>query len=69
MLASIYGNVRAVNQLKQYEAGLQDTNGATALMCAAKYGRNAVVDILLPHEAMIMDKSSFTFIDYLPLST
>lgn len=38
-------------------------------MCAAKYGKNAVVDILLPYEAMILDKSSFTFIDYFPKGT
>lgn len=35
-------------------------------MCAAKYSRNAVIDILLPYEAMLLDKSSFTFIDYMP---
>lgn len=51
MLAACSGNSAAVRILAQYEAGLQDFQGYTALMYAAELNYADIVELLLPHES------------------
>lgn len=54
MLAACSGNSAAARILAQYEAGLQDYQGYTALMYAAEFNYVDIVEILLPHESKMI---------------
>ncbi|EFO64276.1 Protein 21.1 [Giardia lamblia P15] len=58
MLAACSGNSTAVRILAQYEAGLQDYQGYTALMYAAERNYADIVEILLPHESKMVTAAS-----------
>lgn len=58
MLAACSGNSTAVRILAQYEAGLQDCQGYTALMYAAERNYVDIVELLLPHESKLITNAS-----------